>query len=63
MDIDPILINAAINIEKDYIECSTKLFVGKETPITITIHKRRNLAEEGRSIFSGAQVSSPIVAS
>ncbi|MHA2169855.1 MAG: RNA-guided endonuclease InsQ/TnpB family protein [Candidatus Kariarchaeaceae archaeon] len=55
--------NAAINIKQDYIDYSTQLFVETETPISIPIPKRQNLAEEGISIFSGAQVSSPNVAS
>ncbi|MHA2091446.1 MAG: RNA-guided endonuclease InsQ/TnpB family protein [Candidatus Kariarchaeaceae archaeon] len=55
--------NAAINIEHDYIDYSTQLFVETETPISIPIPIRQNLAEEGISIFSGAQVSSPNVAS
>ena len=55
--------NAAINIKQVYIDYSTRLFVEMETPISLTILKRQNLAEEGTSVFSGAQVSSPIVAS
>jgi IS605 OrfB family transposase len=55
--------NAAINIKHDYIDYSIQLFVEIETPISIAIPKRQNLAEEGISIFSGAQISSPNVAS
>jgi IS605 OrfB family transposase len=55
--------NAAINIKQDYFDYSSKLFVEMETPISLAIPIRQNLAEEGISIFSGAQVSSPIVAS
>ncbi|MHA2089417.1 MAG: RNA-guided endonuclease InsQ/TnpB family protein [Candidatus Kariarchaeaceae archaeon] len=55
--------NAAINIEQDYFDYSILLFVETETPISFTIQSRQNLAEEGISIFSGAQVSSPNVAS
>ncbi|MHA2090315.1 MAG: RNA-guided endonuclease InsQ/TnpB family protein, partial [Candidatus Kariarchaeaceae archaeon] len=53
--------NAAINIKQDYFYDSTQLFVETETPITIP--SRQNLAEDGIAIFSGAQVSSPNVAS
>jgi IS605 OrfB family transposase len=55
--------NAAINIKHDYIDYSTQLFVETETPISLTIPIRENLAEEGISIFSGTQVSSPNVTS
>jgi IS605 OrfB family transposase len=55
--------NAAINIEQDYFDYSTQLFVETETPLSLTIPIRQNLAEEGISFFSGAQISSPNVAS
>ncbi|MHA2172261.1 MAG: RNA-guided endonuclease InsQ/TnpB family protein, partial [Candidatus Kariarchaeaceae archaeon] len=53
--------NAAINIKQEYIDYSIQLFVETETPLSFSIEKRQNLAEEGISIFSGAQISSPIV--
>ncbi|MHA2275810.1 MAG: zinc ribbon domain-containing protein [Candidatus Kariarchaeaceae archaeon] len=55
--------NAAINIEQDYFDYSAKLFVKMETLILIPIPIRRNLAKGGIATFSGAQISSPIVAS
>jgi IS605 OrfB family transposase len=55
--------NAAINIEQDYFDYSTQLFVKTETLISLPIPIRQNLAEEGIPIFSGAPISSPIVAS
>ncbi len=53
--------NAALNIRNDYFNDSIKLFLEIEAPIIV--HNRKNLAEVGISIFSGAQISSPNVAS
>ncbi|MHA2251326.1 MAG: RNA-guided endonuclease InsQ/TnpB family protein [Candidatus Kariarchaeaceae archaeon] len=53
--------NAALNIKNDYIHNSIHLFLAMENPIII--HHRQKPAEGGISIFSGAQISSPIVAS
>jgi IS605 OrfB family transposase len=53
--------NAALNVKADYFDKSIQLFLGIESPIII--QKRQKLAEGGISIFSGAQISSPNVAS
>jgi transposase len=53
--------NAALNVKGDYIRDSIQLFLEMESPIIF--QKRHKPAEGGISILSGAQVSSPIVAS
>ncbi len=55
--------NAAINIREDYIDQTIESFVELNSPTIIEFSLRQKPAEEGISILSGTQISSPNVTS